>query len=101
MIKEAPAMFAIGSKQWPGLSKLAEEAGEVLQVVGKFMGTGGDPWHWDKTNLRTRLIEELGDLMAACEFVAIANGISIAAEECKAEKLKLFFGWHNEQVGRL
>lgn len=28
--------YAIGSKKWPGLTKLIEEAGEVLQVVGKY-----------------------------------------------------------------
>ena len=40
-------MFAIGDKKWPGISKLVEEAGEVTQVAGKLMGSGGDILHWD------------------------------------------------------
>lgn len=46
-MNQHPPMFAIGSPVWPGLSKLAEEAGETLQVVGKLMGTGGESAHWD------------------------------------------------------
>lgn len=30
-------MFSIGSKRWPGISKLIEECGEVLQIAGKLM----------------------------------------------------------------
>lgn len=33
-------MFAIGDKEWPGISKLIEEAGEVLQICGKAHGNG-------------------------------------------------------------
>lgn len=33
--------FSLGSRTWPGLSKLVEECGEVLQIAGKIMGTGG------------------------------------------------------------
>lgn len=39
--------FSLGSRTWPGLSKLVEECGEVLQIAGKIMGTGGTVQHWD------------------------------------------------------
>jgi hypothetical protein len=36
-----PYPFAIGSDAWPGTSKLLEEQGELVQVLGKLMATGG------------------------------------------------------------
>lgn len=87
-----PPMFAIGSPAWPGLSKLAEEAGEALQVIGKLMGTGGETAHWDGTDLRQRLTEEVGDTLAACDFVALCNGLDVAQR--RAGKFALFCKWH-------
>ena len=60
--------FQLGSAIWPGLGKLMEEAGETLQVLGKLVATGGREAHWDGTNLRIRLREELADLDAALTF---------------------------------
>lgn len=68
--------YSIGSDLWPGLSKLIEEAGEVSQVAGKILGTGGKAEHWDGTNLRDRMEEELADLMAACDFVIQHNNLN-------------------------
>lgn len=91
--------YAIGSKHWPGLSKLAEEAGEVMQVVGKILGTGGESAHWDGSDLRVRLVEELGDLIAATEFVAEMNGLDVVAiVERSRTKLDTFRRWHAEQA---
>lgn len=67
--------FAIGSKVWPGLSKLIEELGEVQQVVGKIIATGGAHRHWADGNLAERLEEEMGDLFAAIDFVISYNGL--------------------------
>ena len=89
-------MFAIGDKEWPGISKLLEESGEVQQVIGKLMGTGGKLDHWDGSNLRVRLEEELGDLQAAIDFVMMMNPqldkrvINTQAEK----KLERFSNWH-------
>lgn len=88
--------YAIGSERWPGLSKLTEEAGEVLQVVGKIIATGGRLEHWDGTDLRTRLVEELGDLAAAIVFVAEANDLLDEIEVRKVSKLATFRRWHRE-----
>lgn len=37
--------FGIGSTVWPGLAKTMEEAGEVLQLLGKIVARGGDLDH--------------------------------------------------------
>jgi len=96
-MNQKPEIFAIGSPVWPGLSKLAEEAGETLQVIGKLMGTGGDVAHWDGSNLRERLVEEIADLLAACAFVISENDLDDEAiRERSSKKLQQFLIWHEE-----
>lgn len=88
-------MFAIGSTVWPGLSKLIEECGEVQQVAGKLLGTGGAPDHWDGTDLRERLTEELADLKAAIRFVILFNELDRELIETLEEaKMATFELWH-------
>jgi hypothetical protein len=91
--------FSIGAAVWPGVSKLIEEAGEVQQVCGKLLGTGGTRMHWDGSDLRVRLEEELSDLAAAGEFVIETNGLDRTRISKRAkEKLALFRKWHEDQV---
>ncbi len=91
--------FSIGSGVWPGISKLTEEAGEVLQVCGKLIGTGGDVHHWDGSNLKARLEDEMADVMAACEFVASRNDLDAGRISRRVdEKIALFNRWHEEQT---
>ncbi len=92
--------YSIGSDHWPGLSKLIEEAGEMLQVGGKLMGTGGDPNHWDGSDLIERLHEELADLGAAISFFVFANGDVLDEDrifERKTAKFRQFIEWHETQ----
>lgn len=94
-------MFEIGAKEWPGLSKLTEEAGEVLQVVGKLMGTKGQRQHWDGTDLEHRLVEELADLEAAIAFVIVANGLLTEKYQGRVQaKFEQFKRWHLDQEER-
>lgn len=87
-------MFAIGDAGWPGISKLVEEAGEVLQVCGKLMGTGGDPKHWDGTHLKLRLEEEIADLLAATSFVVDHCGLKDSVIQARVnQKRALFEYW--------
>lgn len=92
--------YAIGSNLWPGLSKLVEECGEVLQVVGKIVATGGNTEHWDGNgSLRERLVEELADVLAAVHFVGDANQLSYDAIYARStRKLALFHEWHKNAI---
>lgn len=91
--------YAIGSTHCPGLSKLAEEAGEVVQVAGKIVGFGGFGTHWDGSQLRERLAEEIADVIAACQFVMIHNELDqIAIEQRIGAKLRLFREWHKRGI---
>lgn len=95
-------MFAIGNSEWPGISKLTEEAGEVLQVCGKLIGTMGNVKHFDGSDLRTRLESELGDLLAAIDFVIEQNGLDkdmISVQH--SIKSKLFLEWHKKQAEKV
>ena len=72
--------YEIGSSTWPGLAKLTEEAGELVQVLAKLVGASGRETYYDGTDLRARLIEECGDLTAAIAFFTEANGLGPAVE---------------------
>lgn len=58
---------------------MIEETGELIQVLGKLIGTGGQSAHWDGTDLRDRLIAELGDVRAAIDFFIDANDLPLSA----------------------
>lgn len=86
--------YSIGGQPWPGLSKLIEECGEVQQIAGKIIGVGGEHFHYDGTNLADRLEEELGDMLAAVEFVIQKNALARKMiEERTKRKLEVFRRW--------
>ncbi len=90
--------FQLGSRIWPGLSKVVEESGEVGQVAGKLMATGGDPKHWDGTDLTVRIGEEVADLSAACRVFFQLNDFAGAPWVLEREiaKYGLFMEWHRK-----
>lgn len=94
-------MFFIGATKWPGISKLMEECGEVLQVCGKLIATRGEVKHWDgEKPLDERLLDELADLCAAIDFVVIENFSLkeiVALNERAKEKLDRFKRWHADE----
>lgn len=65
--------FAIGSDTWPGLAKLAEECGELVQVIGKVMAYPEGAHPDGNGHLARRLVDELGDVKAAIDYVAAHN----------------------------
>jgi hypothetical protein len=88
--------FSIGSAVWPGTSKVIEETGELLQVIGKLIAVGGATEHWDG-DLRKKLVEEAADVAAAVAFFVHEN---FTADELRAYsermdvKLARFRAWH-------
>lgn len=94
-------MFAFGDKEWPGLAKLNEESGELVQVIGKLMMTHGKREYWEGVDLRQRLMEEMADQAAAIDFVmshVLTPEEAMAVVEYAKRKLALFERWHAEQV---
>ena len=87
--------FSIGSAVWPGTSKVIEEMGELQQVLGKLIATGGDTKHWDG-DLRKRLIEEIGDVTAALVFFQKNLTLDEVGQviERAEKKFDLFNEWH-------
>lgn len=112
-------MFFIGAKKWPGITKVMEKCAEVIQVCAKLQATLGESVlpapsfdgadgrgqasaivHWDGTNLKERLEDEMGDALAAFDFVihhGELNSARIAAR--RREKRALFEKWQVEQGG--
>lgn len=91
-------MYEIESEQWTGLAKVGEEAAEVLQVVNKIIGNSGGRFYFDKTDLHAKLIEEMGDLYAALDFLfnncKEVNFSPLAARYLL--KRKTFQAWHDD-----
>lgn len=90
------AAFAFGDSSWPGLAKLNEECGEVLQIIGKIMMIHGGINHWSG-NLRTMLRDEIGDLSAAILFLRIHVFTDAENAQIRAridEKSRKFETWH-------
>lgn len=89
-------LFALGGAVWSGMSKLLEEMGELQQLLGKLIQTGGSTKHWDG-DLREKLIEELGDTAAAIGFFVDKNFTLLEQgkiETRAAQKRELFEHWH-------
>jgi len=88
--------FSIGSRVWPGTSKLIEEMGELQQVLGKLIAIAGATDHWSG-DLRKMLVEELGDVSAAIRFFGTQNlttkELTFVAVRSDS-KLARFREWH-------
>lgn len=96
MADKAPPL-SIGADVWPGLAKLSEECGELIQVIGKISAFPDSP-HPDGTDLVKRLQEELADVVAAVEYVSFANPV-LDYKQCytrREMKLERFRDWHYE-----
>lgn len=90
--------YSIGSSTWNGLTKVVEEAGEVVQVGAKIMGNNGERIHFDGSDLNARMVEELGDLKAAIQFFIENNDFDPAEIEARADKkMALFNQWNSDQ----
>jgi len=86
-----------------GLPKLAEECGELQQVIGKLFQYPDLKFtraveHPDGTVLLTRLEEEIADVLAAIEFVHQKLKLNTAdMTHRRAVKLALFQKWDSEK----
>ncbi|WP_018681903.1 hypothetical protein [Actinokineospora enzanensis] len=93
---EQAGPYSIGSDVWPGASRLIEECGELMQVLGKLIGSGGATAHWDGTDLRARLTDELADVRAALDYFIFANSMPDAAIADRADKKRAQYErWHH------
>lgn len=92
---------AIGSDIWPGLIKLGEESGELVQVVAKVLAYPGGN-HPDGTDIFQRLVDEAADVAAAIEFLLEVNPAlsNRGFTERRLEKLRRFRDWHDNERPR-
>ncbi|MCE9567938.1 MAG: hypothetical protein K8U57_38550 [Planctomycetes bacterium] len=81
-------------EKWMGIGKLTEEAGEVLQLIGKLIPFPDGEHPDGKENLRDRLTMELYDLRAAIHYFMETNQLwSEEGEANYQEKLRKFNDW--------
>lgn len=91
-----PSM-AIGSDVWPGLAKLSEECGELLQVVGKLAAYPSGPHPDGGRPLPERLADEVADVLAALDYLrahaAPLVPLSDYMAQRRREKFERFQRW--------
>lgn len=67
------AGYTMQNRNWPGMAKVIEEAGEVLQLCGKIMSIRGATTYFKGEDLRNELQDEIGDLLASLNFLIDEN----------------------------
>jgi hypothetical protein len=98
-LREVHGEFSLGGELWPGLSKVAEEIGELGQVVGKIIGAEGATIHFDGSDLRERFVEEAADVLAAIDVAIELNALPIGhIQRRRFFKRELFRKWHAERL---
>ena len=76
MASELPGLYSSGSDTWTGLSRLAAQAAQVLEVSDKITSSDGESdTRDDETRLRESLQDGLGGLRAAIDYVIGQNGL--------------------------
>jgi NTP pyrophosphatase (non-canonical NTP hydrolase) len=78
-----------------GLSKLLEELGELSQIAAKKLAYMDVDEHPDgKGSMKTRMEEEIGDVIAAATFVVFKFGLDQdAIDERATIKIELYEKW--------
>lgn len=94
----------MASSVWPGTAKLAEECGELVQVIMKIVSTAGTMQFLDGQTVGSeRLVEEMADVEAALEFVR-RHALTLTEQRAlivrRSEKLNLFERWRREEASR-
>lgn len=81
-----------------GKAKIVEEAGEMLQIIGKILAFPYQDDHPDgKGSLKKRLEDELGDLLGSIRLVTALHGLDHARIHARSEeKFALFAHWHSQ-----
>lgn len=78
-----------------GVAKLIEECGELSQVLGKKLAYWDVEIHPDGLPIQERMEAEIGDVLAAIEFVTEHLHLDEAEiRERKRQKAELFAKWH-------
>jgi NTP pyrophosphatase (non-canonical NTP hydrolase) len=83
-----------------GLVKLMEECGELVQIAAKRVAYYNTDTHPDGAgSMSHRLEEEVGDVLAAIDFVIGAHGLNhTRVKQRKESKLTLYRRWASEQA---
>lgn len=88
-----------------GVAKLIEEVGELqaelgqlVQVLGKKLAYWDADDHWDGSNLRERLQDEMGDVRAALDFVEERLRLDHEVIQARRRKKAALFDAWQEQI---
>ena len=66
-------MFKIEDKKWPGVAKCLEEMSELSTEFGRLIANNGKVKHWNGTDLKLTIKDEVADVLAALTFFVGCN----------------------------
>jgi hypothetical protein len=90
MASDPPVPYGIGSDTWPGLSRLAADAAQVVRMAAAIIGTGDDT-DQDAAVQRESLQDELGDLRAAIDYVIGKNALDWGAVNRRRDRKRSLY----------
>lgn len=84
--------------QLRGKAKLMEECGELVQALAKQLAYWHTDVHPDGSNLPERIVDEMGDVAAALDFVLrqTDNALVSRFDARRQEKRRVFLTWDAE-----
>lgn len=86
--------YTMHNVTWPGLSKVIEESGEVLQICGKIMAIRGGDTYYNGEDLRVELENEVSDLLASLTYLIRENDLDKARINRRVQmKLAKYQNW--------
>lgn len=84
------------------LAMLAEECGEVIQIIGKILRHGYDSWHPDRPAITNRMLleKELTDLIAVHNEMSVRDRLYLpfSSDVDQAWEKKLRYSHHQEEL---
>lgn len=80
-----------------GLLKLLEELGELSQIASKAAIIHPKTKYYDGRDIKARLVEEMGDVLATLEYVVEKMHLSeVSIRKRAARKLKMYKMWEEQ-----
>lgn len=92
-------MFKIEDKKWPGVAKCLEEMSELSTEFGRLIANNGKVKHWNGTDLKLTIKDEVADVLAALTFFVDYNMNDLEIEyilDRMKRKFDTFNGWRED-----
>jgi len=91
MASELPGQYSDDSDTWTGLSRLAAQAVQILEVSDKIASGNDSAGDDDEASLRQSMQDELGGLRSAIDYVIGQNGLDWNAVNRQRDRARALY----------